>query len=38
MAEEKTRTGIWWGTPKEMGHLEDLNVDGRITVTLMLWK
>jgi hypothetical protein len=38
MAEEKTRTGIGWGTPKEIGHLEDLTVDGRITITLMLLK
>jgi hypothetical protein len=38
MAEEKRHTGIWWGTPKEMDHLQDLTVDGRITIILMLWK
>jgi hypothetical protein len=26
----KVRTGFWWGDLKEIAHLEDLGVDGKI--------
>jgi len=29
-------TGVGWGRPRETYHLEDLGVDGRIVLTLIL--
>jgi hypothetical protein len=26
----KGACSVWWGNPKEGGHLEDLRVDGRV--------
>ena len=32
----EVRTGSWWGTSRERGHLEDQDVDGRIILKLAL--
>ena len=30
---KQRRAGFWWGKVKDKDHLEDLGVDGRITLT-----
>jgi hypothetical protein len=35
-AEIATHTGFWWENLKEIYHLEELEVDGRITLKLIL--
>jgi hypothetical protein len=32
--ERKVHTGFWWGNLKEIGHLEDLGIDGK---TILKW-
>ena len=36
--ERKMYTGFWWGNLKKGDHLEDLGVDGRITLKRTLKK
>jgi hypothetical protein len=31
-------SGFWWGILKERDHLEDLDIDGRIKLTLIIKK
>jgi len=31
-------SGFWWGNLKERDHLEDLDIDGRIILTLVIKK
>jgi hypothetical protein len=31
------RTGFWWGSLKERGHLEYLDVDGKFTWRISVW-
>jgi len=31
---EEVYTGLWWGNMKEIDHMEDPGIDGRIILTL----
>jgi len=38
MKEGEVHRGLWWGELRERNHLEDLGVDGRITLKRLFKK
>jgi hypothetical protein len=36
--ERKNHTNFWYIYPKEIGHMEDLGIDGRIIIKLIIKK
>jgi hypothetical protein len=38
MVKEEVHTGLWWENLRERDHLEDPDIDGRITLRLVFRK